>query len=332
MQVQFFRERLESGTLGTVSRDDERNVWQARHGLQEFIDALLRREPSEVEQIPFIGGQPFGVRQSLEVGQDFNALRGETALDQLVAHEFAGSQEHLHTTFVGPQPFVQVGLGGKNRRAGTRPGVATLCGSVVKSAVTAEFASAAIGDKIVGGAQDLEIVQVVEHGDPLALQFPKNRGRQVVVDAANVRQIGREVSQTTAHRAPSRWGIEGMRRHLNLLQETSVWILEVDTRNAITAAGERGSTAVVHAEQRRFLAALIHLVDEVEEVRFGAAKRIVVLVAIEDAHGYLPVGKRGPGIDRQKRADFAGDYRKRRCWPRPPAGFRPEKLCWLESN
>src|SRR5271156_887989 len=123
-----------------------------------------------------------------------------------------------------------------------------------------------------------------------------------------------------------------MRRHPDFLQETGVWILEVDMRNAIAAAGESRTTAVVHAEQRRLLAALIHLADEVEKVCFRAAKWIVVLVAIQDAHGYLPIEKCGPGIAPQKRVDFAGDYRKRRCWPRPPAGFRPEKLCWLESN
>src|SRR5450759_1840026 len=123
-----------------------------------------------------------------------------------------------------------------------------------------------------------------------------------------------------------------MRRHLNLLQETGVGILEVQMRNAVTASGESGSAAVVHTEQSGFLAALIHLVDEVEEVRFGAAKRIVVLVAIQDAHGHPPIGECGPGIAPQKCADFSGDYRKWRCRPRPRAGFRPGKLCGPESN
>src|SRR5258707_15867508 len=103
-------------------------------------------------------------------------------------------------------------------------------------------------------------------------------------------------------------------------------------RNAITAARESRSTAVVHAEKSGFLAALIHLVDEVEEVRFSAAKRIVEFVAIQDAHDQPPIGKCGPGIDPQKYVDFADDYRKRRCWPRPRVGFRPGKLCGPESN
>ncbi len=64
---------------------------------------------------------------------------------------------------------------------------------------------------------------------------------------------------------------------------------------------------MVHAEQSGFLAAPIHLVDEVEEVRFSAAKRIVVLVAIQDAHGHPPIGECGPGIAPQKRVGSAGD-------------------------
>src|SRR5271167_936544 len=102
--------------------------------------------------------------------------------------------------------------------------------------------------------------------------------------------------------------------------------------NAITATGKGGGTAVAHAKQSGFLAALIHPVDEVEEVSFRPAKRIIVLVAIEDAHGHRPVVECGPGTAPRTRVDFAGDCRKRRCWPRLPAGFRPGKLGWPESN
>src|SRR6202011_6011584 len=59
VQIQFSRQRLEAGTLGTVSRDDQRSVWQAHHGAQELIDAFLWREPAEVEDVSFIGGKVF---------------------------------------------------------------------------------------------------------------------------------------------------------------------------------------------------------------------------------------------------------------------------------
>jgi hypothetical protein len=170
-------QRFESGTLGAVSCDDQRSVWQAHHGAQKLIDAFLRREPAEVEDVSFVSGEVFIAGQCLEVGQNFDALPRKAAADQLVAHEFAGSQEHVHAAFVSSQPFVQVCFGCKNHCARTRAGIATLRGGVVESALTAEFAGTPMGDKIVGGAHNLEIVQVVEHGDPLALQFPKNRGR-----------------------------------------------------------------------------------------------------------------------------------------------------------
>src|SRR5258708_13717008 len=111
-----------------------------------------------------------------------------------------------------------------------------------------------------------------------------------------------------------------MRRHFQLLQEPGVWIFEIDMRNAITTARESRSTAVVHAEKGGFLAALIHLMDEVEEIRFSAAKRIVEFVAIQDAHDHRPVGKRGPEIAPQRCVDFAGDYRMRQSWPPPRVG------------
>src|SRR5208337_943294 len=97
VQVQFSRQGLEPGALGTVSRDDERSVWQPHHGAQELINAFLWRKPAEVKQVSFIGGEVFSAGQSLEVGQDFDALRRKSAGNQLVAHEFAGSEEHVHT-------------------------------------------------------------------------------------------------------------------------------------------------------------------------------------------------------------------------------------------
>src|SRR5271154_1431415 len=103
-------------------------------------------------------------------------------------------------------------------------------------------------------------------------------------------------------------------------------------RNAITATRECRTTAVIHAEQGGFLAALVHPADEIKKVRFSAAKRIVVLVAIQNAHGLPLVEKCGPGVAPQTCGDFAGDCRKGRCWPRPRAGFRPGKLGGSESK
>ena len=64
----------------------------------------------------------------------------------------------------------------------------------------AEFAGVSIGDAIVGWTQDLEIVEMVKDRDALTLQFPENRGREVVVDAANVGEVGRKIGKTITHR------------------------------------------------------------------------------------------------------------------------------------
>jgi acyl-CoA thioesterase len=68
--------------------------------MQELMDALLGGNPAEVQQVSFIG------RELFIVGQHLDALGREAAGGQLLAHEFAGSQEHVHAAIVGSQPFV----------------------------------------------------------------------------------------------------------------------------------------------------------------------------------------------------------------------------------
>src|SRR5258706_5523832 len=100
VQIQFSCQRFEAGTLGTVSRDDQRSVWQAHHGAQELIDAFLWREPAEVEDVSFVGGEVFIVGQSLKVRQKLNALRKGPAVDPPIAHGFTASQGHVPASFV----------------------------------------------------------------------------------------------------------------------------------------------------------------------------------------------------------------------------------------
>ncbi len=196
LQIQLSRQRLQARPFGSVARDHERDVRQLDHGAQKLIDAFLGREAAEVKQVSLIRGELFLGRKSLEVRQDFDASRWQTAGDQFIAYEFARSQENVDAVFVGSQPFVQVCLGGKNHGARSWAGVTTLGHGVVERAVLAVLrAGAAIGNKIVGWAQDLKIVDVVDHGNPLTLEFPKNRGRQMVIDSADMSQV-REKSVT----------------------------------------------------------------------------------------------------------------------------------------
>src|ERR1700722_13330620 len=130
-----------------------------------------------------------------------------------------------------------------------------------------------------------------------------------MIDSSNVCQIRRKIRQATAHRSPRRRRIESVRRHPGLLRKACIWVFEVNLRDAVTTAGECRAPPVIHAEQSSLLTALVHLLDEVEEIRFSAAKRIVVLVAIQNAHDHRPIEEYAPGIGQQMREDFAGGYK-----------------------
>src|SRR5271155_4295159 len=123
-----------------------------------------------------------------------------------------------------------------------------------------------------------------------------------------------------------------MRRHPDLLEQSSFRILEIDMRYSISATCERRGAAVVHTEESGFLAAFIHAADQIEEVGFSSAKRIVVLVAIQDAHGLRPIEKYEIEIGRQTREHSAGDCRKRRRWLQPLAESLTEMFGGRESN
>ena len=129
----------------------------------------------------------------------------------------------------------------------------------------------------------------------------------MVVDAANVSEVGQKIGEASAHGAAGRWRIESVRCHPDLLQEARIRILEVNLGQQISPAGECRLPAVVHAKQSGFVAAPIHSPDEVEEICFCAAKRIVVLVAIQYAHSQVPIGECEPEIAPQNREHFARD-------------------------
>jgi hypothetical protein len=87
-----------------------------------------------------------------------------------------------------------------------------------------------------------------------------------------------------------------------------VGILEIEIRNQVAAAGERGGASVVHAEQGSFVAALFHAAYQFEEIPFGAAKQVVVLVAVENSHIETPVGRYELGTGLQTDGDSVAGY------------------------
>src|SRR5713226_1086798 len=283
-QLQIAGQRLQPLSLGTLSRNHEGYMGQSRHGMQKLVQAFLGGKPPEVEDVAFLGDETFLRGQSLKMRQHFNLLGGETSADQLGANKFGGREKH-------------------GRRA--RPHVTVFRDRVKVIAPEAQFARSSMRHEIVVRTQDLEVVQVIDNGDALSLQFPQNRRRQVMIDSANVGQIRRVVAEAGTHAAPGGGRIERVCRHPSLLQKTGVWILEIEIRNQVAPAGERRGASVVHAEQGSVVAALVYAAYQFEEIGFGAAKQVVVLVAVKNSHIETPVGRYESGTGPQTGGDSA---------------------------
>lgn len=108
-------------------------------------------------------------RQLLKMGKDGNFLCVETILDKFLFYEPAGSEELIDAFLVGSQPAMEIGFG-HQQQPGTRgSGVTTLGENVSELSATTALARLSFRDQIVGGAKQLEVVQVIEHGDALCL-------------------------------------------------------------------------------------------------------------------------------------------------------------------
>src|SRR3977135_4744365 len=85
-----------------------------------------------------------------------------------------------------------------------------VCDCVKVIAPQAQFAGSSMCHKVVVRTQHLEVVQVIDDGDALPLQFPKNRRREVMVDSANVGEIGCKVLHASPHAAAGGGGKSGV--------------------------------------------------------------------------------------------------------------------------
>src|SRR5712672_1403917 len=106
--------------LGAFSGDDERDVGQSRHGMQQLVQTFFGGEAAEIEDVTFFWNEIFFRGQCLEVRQDCNQLSGKTSADQLVAHKFGGREEQIDATLVRPQPTMEICFGGENYGTGAR--------------------------------------------------------------------------------------------------------------------------------------------------------------------------------------------------------------------
>src|SRR5205823_6422561 len=137
--------------------------------------------------------------QYLEVRQHFDTVSRKSGFDKFLAYKVARRQEKIDASQISFEPAVQVGFGSENSCAGTRPCVAVLRYGVAIAARQALFAGAPVGDEVVRWTKNLEVIQMVKHRDLLLFQLPKDRRRQVMVDAADVREIRLVVRNASPH-------------------------------------------------------------------------------------------------------------------------------------
>src|SRR5208337_4387411 len=114
-------------------------------------------------------------RQPLKVGNHTNLGLREAVLNQLFLHKLARRNELIDALFVGAQPTVNVGFGRQHYGRTSSSRVAPLHNYLSETAAAAGFTSSSIGDQIVAGADQLEIVHVIDDRNALSLQFPQYR-------------------------------------------------------------------------------------------------------------------------------------------------------------
>ncbi len=177
VQVQFTGQRFEACALRPLARDNHWNVRHANQGVQQIVEALLRRQASEIKQVAFILRKLVVAGKRLEMGQHLDALGRKPVIDQLAADEFAGSEKQVDATFVTAQPLVQIGFRCQNYRAGAGTRIAPFGNNVIEGAVPAGIAGLAAGDEIIGWAQNFEVIQVIDDRHAPLPKFPKNGRR-----------------------------------------------------------------------------------------------------------------------------------------------------------
>src|SRR5689334_4774437 len=92
----------------------------------------------------------------------------------------------------------------------------------------ASFACTAVRHQVVGRAYQLEVIQVVEHGDALGFQLPQNGWGQVMIDVAHVGDI-RTKFRDQATQLLSRLGrINGVPCKSGASQQSVTVFLEID--------------------------------------------------------------------------------------------------------
>src|ERR1700740_3302278 len=108
--------------------------------------------------------------------------------DKLVAHKLAGRQKAIHAFPVCPEPFMDVSLR-YERYPRAQAGITLLLDRVPELAALAGLTGLPAQNQIVAGAQDLEIVQVIQDRNSLLLQLPQDGRRQMMIDISHMSYV-----------------------------------------------------------------------------------------------------------------------------------------------
>jgi len=112
----------------------------------------------------------------------------------------------------------------------------------------------------------------------------------MVVDVADVRDIGMEVANHGTQPMPCPPRIDGVCGQVGTFENALGFTLEVDVGGEVLLVSRRLSACAGHGKKGRRVSMLEHQLHEIEQVHLGAAEAKVIFVAIQDSHeGNTPV-------------------------------------------
>ena len=281
-ESELLRKKVEVLALRSVARDVDWNVGQRLRCAEQVFDSLFRREASEVEDGVAELCVP-GRSDMLEVRQDLDAKGVKAGGDEFVANKLAGCKKQIDTLLVSAQPAMRIGLGGEQQGLGGRAVVTSLGDHVPEVSARAAFADFSVGDRVVARTGQFEIIDVIDDGNLASAKFPKNRGREVVVDISDVGDLRAEGLDEKTQTFPRVGRVDGVGRETRLADgRGAIFELQMGYEQRIEGCG--CAAFVGHGEESGFVAGVTQQVHEVEQVVLGAAEAEVIFVAKQDSH------------------------------------------------
>src|SRR5947209_12500995 len=95
----------------------------------------------------------------------------------------------------------------------------------------AAITSMAFGDQVVARTNQLEVIYVIQNRDALRAQLPKYRRGQVMIDVANVGNIGPKLMDDLAQLLACLTRVQNVCRHSRASNHAGGFVLEVDVRH-----------------------------------------------------------------------------------------------------